>query len=79
MDIDEDRTEELEKWTFAETITVQELIDAISKFPPKTKVCTTWESTIHTLLTENIYMSKWGVLFIDADDNFYKNEFRQEP
>ena len=35
----------------------------------------TWEGTLHEIDECNIYLSKEGVLYIDADENFYKNEF----
>ena len=61
-----------------DSLTIEELIEILSKFPKDLKVCTTWESTKHALRPENIYLSRFGVLFIDADDNFYKKDYEND-
>lgn len=39
------------------------------------EVKTTWESTVNYLDPDNIYRSKRGELYLDADCNSYKREF----
>ena len=43
------------------------------------KVMTTWEGIMVGIEPRNIYLSKDGSLFIDADRNSYKNEFAVDP
>ncbi len=66
------------KWAIQNTISVGRLIDILQKYPKEMLVITTWESTLHTLEEENLYESKEGHLYIDADDNFYKKEYAKE-
>lgn len=60
------------------TITVRELIIYLNMFHPDVKVYSTWEGTIKEIIENNIYLSKTGSLYIDADDNFYKEEFEMK-
>lgn len=57
------------------SMTVRELIAVLSKHaeanPP---VLVTWETTIHTLDEDQIYLSADGDLIIDADSNSYKEQ-----
>lgn len=39
----------------------------------------TWEGTVHPISPPLIYQSKSGELYIDAYENFYKNEFAADP
>jgi hypothetical protein len=70
---------EREKFLVDETLTVAELIDILKKYPEKTKVIATWESTIKPLKMENIYVSHTNTLYLDADYNFYKNDLAKDP
>ncbi len=70
--------EDLLKYLFSKSITIKELIDILCKFPIDTKICITWESTINSLEKENIYMSKWGVVLLDADGNSYKEDYEMQ-
>lgn len=65
------------KLILEETLTVGELIAELQKYPSDMKVCTTWESTKHSLIHSNIYYSYWDCLFIDADENFYRDRYIQ--
>lgn len=56
-------------------LSVKEFINILQKYPPEMKIITTWESTVHALEEQNIYESKEGHLYLDADYNFYKNQF----
>ena len=60
-----------------ESISVNDVIKILSSYPPEMKICTTWESTINAILEENIYKSKWGCIFLDADGNSYKKEYQE--
>lgn len=66
---------EKEKWLYEETLTVEGLIEILQKYPKNMKIMTTWESTVHILKKENIYESITGSLYLDADENFYKEGF----
>lgn len=66
---------EKEKRLGKRTLTVQELIKILEKYPKEMKIFTTWESTLHSLEKENIYKSSTGSLYLDADQNFYKDDF----
>jgi len=68
---------EKEKWIKDESITVKELIEILKEYPEDMKIMTTWESTLHSLTRDNIYESKTGSLYIDADENFYKTSFER--
>jgi len=73
-------------------MTVSELIKQLQKYEDDQEVLVTWESTVHEIEPDNIYLgAEWrddwdaqGVyfeecrkfLFIDADDNLYKASFR---
>lgn len=39
----------------------------------------TWESTTRSIDPDNIYLSSDGLLYIDADGNFYKGRFAVDP
>lgn len=43
------------------------------------EVDVTWESVTRGVWQDNVYLSKKGVLLIDADENFYKNDFAVDP
>ena len=61
---------------------ISELIQALEQRLDKhgdVEVEITWESITRTIDNSSIYMSKFDCLFIDADDNFYKNEFAVDP
>lgn len=60
-----------------DNLTVRSLIDILLTFPQDMKVCTTWESTINGLEKQNIYVSRFGVLLIDADGNCYKEDYEE--
>ena len=66
------------QWILPETLRVGELIKILSAYPENMPVITTWESTLHALMKENIYESKEGNLYLDADGNFYKDEYAKE-
>lgn len=58
-------------------LSVNDLINILKKFPPQMKVMITWESTIHSLEEENIYVSWRDTLLIDGDCNTYKDDFQK--
>jgi len=60
------------------TFTVKELIIYLTMFHPDVKVYCTWEGIIREIIENNIYISKTGSLYIDADDNFYKDDFKMK-
>lgn len=66
-----------EKEEYLETLTVNELVKALERFPGDMKVFTTWESTVHSLLEHNVYEALTGSLYLDADENFYKKDFKK--
>ena len=70
-----DEKDERLKWILPDTLSVGQLIEILKRYPPNMPVITTWESTIHGLQEDNIYESKEGNLYIDADYNSYKDEF----
>lgn len=70
---------EKEKWLYEESLTIQEMLDILQKYPKNMKIMTTWESTIHSLKKQNIYESITGTLYLDADENFYKEGFSKNP
>ena len=55
-------------------MTVRELIEVLSKHDPDCRVVTTWESTIHDLDDDEVYLSADGDVVIDADANSYKEQ-----
>ena len=57
-------------------ITVRELINWLSEYPPDTPVRITWEGILRDVDNSTIYMSHDGVLLIDADGNLYKEDFQ---
>lgn len=59
------------------SISVGGLIEVLSKYPPEMKVMFTWESTIRRMAEENMYMSFLDCLFLDADENFYKDRYEK--
>lgn len=56
-------------------MTNSELIAELSKYPPDAEALTVWGTGTHKIKSENIYMSDWGELIIDADNNTWKFEF----
>lgn len=75
---DWDYLKEKEQWLEKETMSVKDFIDLLKKYPPEMKVMSTWESTVHSVKKENIYISHTNRLFIDSDENFYKKEFAKD-
>jgi len=56
-------------------MTVRELIAALSKHADANpRVVVTWETTIHNLDEDQIYLSADGDIVIDADGNAYKEK-----
>lgn len=54
-------------------MTVRELIFVLTKYAETNpRVVTTWETTIHDLDEDQIYLSADGDIVIDADANSYK-------
>lgn len=53
-------------------MTVHELIAALSKHDPDRRVVVTWETTIHDLDEDQVYLSADGDVVIDGDANSYK-------
>jgi len=66
-----------EKEMYSETLNVGQLIDILKKYPRDTKVMTTWESTLHDIKAEFIYIASTGTLYIDADEGFYRKDFEK--
>jgi hypothetical protein len=56
-------------------MTVKELIRELKKFSSDLEVKATWESVIVELNPDNFYVSKDGILLIDADGNSYKEKY----
>ena len=57
-------------------MTVRELIAALSKHADANpRVIITWETTVHDIDEDEIYLSADGDLVIDADANSYKEDF----
>lgn len=68
-----------QKQILNESLTIQELIDILSKYPKDMKIVTTWESTVNPILRRDIYLSKNGkFVYLDADYCSYKQEFAQD-
>jgi hypothetical protein len=61
------------------TLDVQGLMELLSKYPPNMKVLFTWESILVELRKENVYLSKKGILYLDADYNSYKRQYAKDP
>lgn len=59
-------------------MTRDELIGELRKFPQGIEVKVTWEGTVHSIEPDNLYMSKDGILLIDADyhSDLYKKMFQ---
>lgn len=51
---------------------VRQLITAMERLPCDADVEITWEGTLRSIDEDNIYVSKLGVVIIDADCNHYK-------
>ena len=63
-------------------MTISELMAALERRLQKhgdIKVKITWEGITQNIEQDNIYLSKDGSLFIDADHNSYKNDFAVDP
>jgi hypothetical protein len=39
----------------------------------------TWEDGTHCINSDNVWLAKGGVLYIDADENFYKESTAVDP
>lgn len=56
-------------------MTVRELIDALSNYvEANPNVVVTWETTVHEIDADQIYVSADGDVVIDADANAYKEK-----
>jgi len=56
-------------------VTVRELIAVLSRHADANpRVITTWETTIHDLDEDQVYLSADGDVVIDADANSYKKQ-----
>ena len=56
-------------------MTVRELIDALSKYADANpSVIVTWETTVHEIDEDQVYLSADGDVVIDADANAYKEK-----
>lgn len=51
-----------------------ELVAELMKYP-NVEVKVTWESITRDILSDNLYMSKDGILLIDGDRNSHKTDF----
>jgi hypothetical protein len=60
------------KMRISEMITV---LEQNLKLHGDVEIKVTWEGTLHEIDECNIYLSKKGPLYIDADENFYKSDF----
>jgi hypothetical protein len=60
-----------------ETLTVDQLIQVLKKYPKHMKVMGTWESTVNEIKEEWIYETIEGNLYIDCDGGFYKESFEK--
>lgn len=61
-------------------MTVRELIAALSKHvDANPRVVVTWETTIHNVDEDAVYLSADGDLVIDADANNYKEQIMTRP
>ena len=58
-------------------MTVKELIDLLQQYPPYLEVAVTYESVVKNLNSTNLYVSADGVLLLDADGNFYRDDFEK--
>lgn len=59
---------------------VAEIIAILQGYDPNLNIQITWESTLNEIQRDNIYLSKWGNLLIDADENWYKKDYEKcEP
>ena len=56
---------------------IEKLIGVLSKYPPDTKIRTTWEGICRSISISNIYQGSDGVVYIDADDNVYKKKIKK--
>lgn len=54
------------------TMKVKDLINELSKYNPESYVVATWESIIEEIY---VYKSRDGVVLIDANSGFYREEF----
>ncbi|MDD5510620.1 MAG: hypothetical protein PHI12_07420 [Dehalococcoidales bacterium] len=57
---------------------IDQLIDELKKYPGKSQVLVTWEGTEHELETDMVYQVTSGVVMLDADGNFYKEDYISE-
>jgi hypothetical protein len=66
---------EVDKWTYDNSIIVEELIEVLKKYPKEMKCIFTWESTLVQFSGENIYPGNEQILLFDADQNSYKDRY----
>ena len=62
----------------AESMSVGQLMDLLSKYPNEMKVLFTWEGIIKPIYKNNIYEDIHASLLLDADSNFYKEGFAKD-
>jgi hypothetical protein len=56
----------------SEFIKVRELIEELKKYDPEADLAATWEGIVRGV---TVYQSKDGVVLIDADSGFYRDDF----
>lgn len=56
-------------------MTVNELIKLLWEYNPAAEVDVTWQGRPAGIFAENIYAAKNGVVLIDADNNFYRDDY----
>ncbi len=56
-------------------MTVAELVEVLRRYPPDTRVQVTWETTVHEIDEDAVYLTPYDGLLIDADGNAYKEWF----
>lgn len=57
------------------TMTAKELIEKLQQFDPDAEVLATWEGITKHI---DVYVSKDGIVLIDADDCFYQKQWQTE-
>lgn len=57
-------------------LTVGEVISALQRYPPDTRVRGTWETTTRDV--DSIYITADGIVLIDVDEGTYREIFEVE-
>ena len=57
-------------------MTIQQLIDRLKQEDSNATVAVTWEGIIRHIDDDSIYRTPKGLVLIDADDNFYKEDWQ---